>query len=184
ACMDMVEKEIALQDKNMKITNTLCYCASYLKNSISHIDEDKEEDSISTISTHSLESFLKKQLILSQYIIQTTIKDLACNDKISITIASNSWHNVQKEKVIIRICNLFEEIKKLNIRANCLVTDSAGLYAAARHYLKNEMRNKANCYIGNIFKESVMLKNTNDIALNNDLTLPNKIKVTVNHDSF
>ncbi|CAG8719802.1 7365_t:CDS:1, partial [Dentiscutata heterogama] len=31
ACIEAVGKEFALQDKNMKITNTLHYCANYLK---------------------------------------------------------------------------------------------------------------------------------------------------------
>ncbi|CAG8523030.1 9095_t:CDS:2 [Racocetra persica] len=243
ACMDVVGKEVALQDENMKITNTLCYCSSYLKDcpyfaikyspeqiqniinlalvtstskkrmAISHIDEEDEEDSISTTSTHSsnslstsnniVESFLQKQTTLSQYIghpfnvsevpkferlvlcatvlagfafrwienpkvrklfqfispyiklpnrkslsnyilmnatneVQTTIKDLACNDKISITIAFDGWRNIQKEEVISRICNLFEET---------LVTKD-------------------------------------DATSDNDLRLSNNIKVTVNHDSF
>ncbi|CAG8842730.1 12228_t:CDS:2, partial [Gigaspora margarita] len=76
--------------------------------------KDEDENSISTISTYSSKSFLKKQSTLSQYI----------------------------EEVIIRICNLFEEVKKLNIRANCLVTDLARLYAAACRYLRNEMHDK------------------------------------------
>ncbi|CAG8836528.1 28146_t:CDS:1, partial [Racocetra persica] len=71
--------------------------------------------------------------------VQTTIKDLACNDKIGITIAFDGWCNIvnqeligiifitssretliwkaedisierqRKEEVISRICNLFEE---------------------------------------------------------------------------
>ncbi|CAG8658603.1 15834_t:CDS:2, partial [Gigaspora rosea] len=66
--MDAVGKLVALLDENMKITNTLRYRANHLKDSISHINEDEEEDSISTTSTHSSGSFLKKQTTLSQYI--------------------------------------------------------------------------------------------------------------------
>ncbi|CAG8740389.1 4595_t:CDS:1 [Dentiscutata erythropus] len=87
-CMDVVEKEIALQDKNIKITNTLCDCTSYLKDcsyfaikysseqiqsiinlalatlaskkhiAISNIDEEDEKDLILTISTYSSNSLL------------------------------------------------------------------------------------------------------------------------------
>ncbi|CAG8733548.1 26248_t:CDS:2, partial [Gigaspora rosea] len=171
--MDTVEKEIALLDENMKITNTLCYCANHLKDcpyfaikylpeqiqniidlaltistlkkhiAISYIDEDEDEkeDSISTTSTHTSGLFLKKQSILFQYIVifrwienpeikelfhfispylklpnqislsncilmnatnevQTTIKDLACNDKIGVTIAFDSWCNVINQKLM------------------------------------------------------------------------------------
>ncbi|CAG8759996.1 8719_t:CDS:1, partial [Racocetra persica] len=86
ACIDAVGKEIALQDENIKIINTLRYCSSYLKNCpyfvvkyspeqiqnfinlalatstskkhmvISYIDKEDEEDSILTTSTYSSNS--------------------------------------------------------------------------------------------------------------------------------
>ncbi|CAG8837512.1 39230_t:CDS:2, partial [Gigaspora margarita] len=208
ACMDVVGKVVALQDENMKIINTLHYCANHLKDcpyfavkyspeqiqniidlalavSTSKKHEDEEEDSISTTSTHSLGSFLKKQSTLSQYIgrplnafevpkfeqnpevrelfhfISPYIK-LPNQRSLSITIAFDaediSLGCQRNEEVIIRIRNLFEEVKKLNIRANCLVTDSAGSYAT--------------------------LVTKDDAALDNNLILPSEIKVTVNCDSF
>ncbi|CAG8821603.1 27258_t:CDS:1, partial [Racocetra persica] len=104
--------------------------------------------------------------------VQTTIKELVCKDKIGITIAFDGWRNVvneelmgvvfitssgetliwsaenisierqRKEEVISRIHDLFEKTKKLNIRANCLVTNSARSYAAAHRCLRREMRDK------------------------------------------
>ncbi|CAG8636045.1 4473_t:CDS:2, partial [Dentiscutata heterogama] len=169
---------------------------------IFNIDKkDDDDDSVSTTLTHSSSSlfvsnnFLKKQTTLSQYIgyplnafevpksfgnhilinatneVQKTIKDLACDDKISVTIAFDGLSNVvnqelmgivfiislgktliwgakdisierkQKKEMMFRIYNLFEEIKKLDIKANCLT-----------------------------------LVTKDDVALDDDLRLPNVIK--------
>ncbi|CAG8792392.1 4386_t:CDS:2, partial [Cetraspora pellucida] len=136
--------------------------------------------------------------------LQESIMELASKDKIGVTIAFDGWCNIVKqeimgivfitssgevliwiadnisrerqrqEEVISRICALFAEAEELNIKANCLVTNSASTYAAARCYLRNEMRDKvfipcfahqANCCIGELFKESLSFKNTNKNAI-------------------
>ncbi|CAG8641539.1 11930_t:CDS:2, partial [Gigaspora margarita] len=218
-CMDVVGKVVALQDKNMKITNTLHYCANHLKDcpyfaikcspeqiqniinlalavltskkhiAISHIDENEKENSISTISTHSSGSFLKKQSTLFQYIgqhlnasevpnnrilinatneVQTTIKDLACNDKIGITIAFDGWHNVVNQELmgIVFITSSEETL----------------IWGAEDISIERQRKEEVIIRIRNLFEETLVTKD--DAALNNDLTLPSKIKVTVNHDSF
>ncbi|CAG8483559.1 18804_t:CDS:2 [Racocetra fulgida] len=129
--MDAVEKEITLQDniENPEFKALFSFIFPHLK--------------------------LPDQKMLSNYIlisatneVQTTIKELACQDKIGITIAFDGWRNVvnqelmdivfitssgetliwraddinierqRQEEVIARIHMLFEETKELNIRAN------------------------------------------------------------------
>ncbi|CAG8571554.1 25123_t:CDS:2 [Cetraspora pellucida] len=136
--------------------------------------------------------------------LQESIIKLASKNKIGVTIAFDGWCNIVKqeimrivfitssgevliwraddiskekqwqEEVISRILALFAEAKELNIKVNCLVTDSTGAYAAARRYLRNEMRDKmfipcfayqANCCISELFKESLSFKNTNKNAI-------------------
>ncbi|CAG8652150.1 40738_t:CDS:2 [Gigaspora margarita] len=76
ACMDMVEKAVfAVKYSPEQIQNiidlVLAISTSKKRIAISHIDEDEEKNSISTTSTHSSGSFLKKQSTLSQYIGQS-----------------------------------------------------------------------------------------------------------------
>ncbi|CAG8488924.1 3206_t:CDS:2 [Cetraspora pellucida] len=146
--------------------------------------------------------------------LQESIMELASKDKIGVTIAFDGWCNIVKqeimgivfitslgkvliwradnisrerqrqEEVISRIHALFAEAKELNIKANCLVTDSAGAYAAARHYLRNEI------YISNILiilkgiRMGKTLDAKDDLVFDNDLQLPDDIKTIINRDTF
>ncbi|CAG8819334.1 39348_t:CDS:2, partial [Gigaspora margarita] len=87
--------------------------------------------------------------------VQTMIKELACKDKIEITIAFDGWHNIVNQELM--------DAKELNIRVNSLITDLARVYTAAHHSLRCKIYNKiiihcfahqANCYISGIFKKS------------------------------
>jgi len=136
--------------------------------------------------------------------VQTVIKDLACKDQIGVTIAFDGWRNIvwqelmgivfitssgevliwgaedisierhRQAEVISRIQVLLEKTKELNIRVNCIVTDSAASYAAARRFLRKEMRDivflpcfahQANCCVGEVFKESIEFKTTSARAI-------------------
>ncbi|CAG8701581.1 21994_t:CDS:2, partial [Cetraspora pellucida] len=80
----------------------------------------------------------------------------------------------RQEEVINRIYAPFNQAKELDIRVNCLVTDSARFYAAARYFLRHEICDKVfipcfahqvNCCVRDIFKESTVFKNTSKCAL-------------------
>ncbi|CAG8712149.1 5423_t:CDS:2 [Cetraspora pellucida] len=137
-----------------------------------NIDEEKEVNNlVSVTSTHlSKNSEVHK---LFQFIAPflKLINHRSFGETLIWRAEDISIKKQQKEEVIFRIHNLFKEVKKLDIRANCLVTDLAKSYAAAHHYLRYEMHDKT-------------LVTKDNAASDDNLRLLNKIKVTVNCDSF
>ncbi|CAG8532785.1 19446_t:CDS:2 [Racocetra fulgida] len=137
--MDAVGKDFALQDESMKITNTLYYCTNHLKDcsyfAIKHSPEQIQNIINLAIST-------SKKCVATSYIDEEEEKN-------------DSTSTYSSKEVISRVYNLFEEVKKLGIRTNCLITDSARSYTAAYHCLRH-----------------------------NDLKLFADIEVVINHDSF
>ncbi|CAG8625360.1 3236_t:CDS:2, partial [Dentiscutata heterogama] len=102
-----------------------------------------------TIAFDSLCNIMNQELIDIVFITSSGKTLIWRADDINI---EKQW---QKE-VIAQIHILFEETKELNIRANCLITDLAGLYAAACH----------------------------NTASDDELKLPANVKAAINHDSF
>ncbi|CAG8669226.1 1320_t:CDS:2, partial [Gigaspora rosea] len=162
ACMEAVGKEIALQDDSMKITNTKRYCANHLKDcpyfaakfSSEQIQNILSLAVPSTSKKHSIMSFTKKQATLPQYIGRPL-----------------SASEVPKfERLILRATVsagfAFRWTKELNVRANCLVTNSAGSYAAARRILRLKCVTRY------------------DAASDDELKLPADVKAAINRDSF
>ncbi|CAG8563065.1 3418_t:CDS:2, partial [Racocetra persica] len=91
--------------------------------------------------------------------VQTTIKELVCKDKIGNMIAFDGWRNIVNEELMGVVF---------------ITSSGKTLIWAARHCLKREMQDKvfipcfahqANCCVGDIFKESVIFKNTSKRAL-------------------
>ncbi|CAG8774552.1 13426_t:CDS:2 [Cetraspora pellucida] len=189
ACIEAVGKYVALNDESMKLTNTQRYCANHIRKCSFFVAKYLPEqiEAMLTLAIENPEvkalfqfispllklpnrkSLSDRILISAANELQESIIELASKDKIGVTIAFNtdniSRERQQQKEVISRIHALFAEAEKLNIKANCLVTDSADAYAATRCYLRNEMRDKANCCISELFKESLLFKNTSKNAI-------------------
>ncbi|CAG8662022.1 13688_t:CDS:2, partial [Racocetra persica] len=204
ACMDAVGKEITLQDDSIKLTNTKHYCYNHLKD-CSYFVAKYLSEQIKNILSSVVPSTSKNQAIIWHNIVNYELMGIVFITSSGETLIWRaddiSIERQQQEEVIAQIRILFKETKELNIRENCIVTDSARSYTAARHFLRREMRDKmfipcfahqVNCCIGDIFKESVEFKNASkrtlvtkdDMISDDELKLLADVKAAINRDSF
>ncbi|GBC08625.1 hypothetical protein RclHR1_08270002 [Rhizophagus clarus] len=114
---------------------------------------------------------LPKRKALSNRILNRETKDLntlrdekLINDQIGVVLANERERLIE---VIPKIKDLIQEINRLNIKLNAIVSDSASAYAAARRRLRLEFpeivflpcfAHQCQLAIGDIFKESPALK--------------------------
>ncbi|GES82705.1 ribonuclease H-like domain-containing protein [Rhizophagus clarus] len=145
-----------------------------------------------------------KILSCATKILEQLITKRAQDDKIGVTVACDGWTNIKQEhlfgvvfitsmgetliwgakdisderskteNVINHIKNIMLEAEKEKIKINCLVSDSAGEYAAARRIMRVEYPNKVflpcmayqiNLIVGEIFKESDIYQQTSIKAI-------------------
>ncbi|CAG8716080.1 2838_t:CDS:2, partial [Ambispora leptoticha] len=119
ACMEAVGKDVALNDESMKLTNTRRYCANHIREY----------------------SFFAAKYLPEQIEAILTLAVLPKKHANSPANSSSTSTSIPKKKQT-KVLQYIGQAEELNIKANCLVTDSAGAYAAARRYLRNEMRDK------------------------------------------
>ncbi|GBB96440.1 hypothetical protein RclHR1_27580001 [Rhizophagus clarus] len=106
--------------------------------------------------------------------VNTLRNDKLINDKVGVVLAFDVVNCERLIEIIPKITGLIQETKRLGIKLNAIVSDSAPAYAAARRRLRLEyaeivflpcFAHQCQLAIGDIFKESPILKTASSKAI-------------------